>query len=179
MNTFPLLLILIGVSSDALLTGCLLGAFHADNHELKKLLLVILLLLLETSFFYGGFKSGNLLMAHIKGGAGLMAAMVLLSLGVKMLTEWTFKLPEPSSTNSYNVVLLMIGTAVYVFAAGTAFGLLQISNCNSLLVLPAFLLLFLSTGRALASHTGYLNILHRSCSFMVITGGAILIIQYI
>jgi hypothetical protein len=50
---------------------------------------------------------------------------------------------------------------------------------SSLLVLPAFLLLFLLTGLALATNSGYLNILHRVCSFMVITGGAILIIQYI
>ncbi|CAN5214191.1 hypothetical protein BH09BAC6_BH09BAC6_25350 [soil metagenome] len=47
------------------------------------MVLVIILLMLETSFFYAGFKSGNLLMAQVKGVVGVMPALVLLSLGIK------------------------------------------------------------------------------------------------
>lgn len=137
----------------------------------------MILLLLETSVFYIGWKSGLFLMVYIKGNAGLMGAFVLLALGIKMTTEWASKMPKGQSMHIYNIGLLMTGTAVYIFAAGNAFGLLHTNNHTSLQVLPAFLSLFLVTGRLLTNKRSYLNWLYRICSLLVVAGAAILLVQ--
>jgi putative Mn2+ efflux pump MntP len=177
VNNFTLLLILTGVSSDALTTGCLLGAVDSNSQELKKLVVIIVLLMLQVVLFYAGWKFGFFLLGHLKSKAGLMGALVLMALGIKMTAERRFKSPKAKVLNSHHVGLLMTGTAVYVFAAGNALGLSQTNGHLPLLLLPALLLLFLIAGGILTNNRRYLNWVHRVGSLLVVAGAAILLVQ--
>jgi putative Mn2+ efflux pump MntP len=191
--TIAMILIAAGIAGDNLVLAFVSGKSMVmvkpvitKNTEDKQfhrggLFLFILLFIIQNMLLMYGDWFGGITKEWLKGEQQLMAVVLLLAMGVKMLKELRIKnrAVKIAMISGMNFWEIGLGTAVYVFAFGCAVNWLDFNQRQVIFALLALIICSLVAGIILGNRRyekafKYMNTI---AAFLVMAGSLLLIVE--